>query len=194
MSSLVFCKTYEIHQTVWHVAVNGVMAGCKPEYMPILIAMTKAMGAGSFRRTLASTHAWVPYCWLNGPVARQLGIDCGQGEINEAANASIGRFMNLALMNLAGYYIKQNRMGTFGYIMPWCLVEDEVACREVGWKPYHARLGYMMNDNTITTCSTLLWGNNMAPSTTNPQKIMELLTWDITERCQFALGSGKQFT
>ena len=180
--------------TVWHVAVNGVMAGCKPEYMPILIAMTKAMGAGSFRRTLASTHAWVPYSWLNGPVARQLGIDCGQGEINEAANASIGRFMSLALMNLAGYYVKQNRMGTFGYPMPWCLVEDEVACREVGWKPYHARLGYRMNDNTITTSSTLLWGNNMAPSTTNPQKIMELLAWDITERCQFALGSGKQFT
>ncbi len=180
--------------TVWLVAVNGVMAGCKPEYMPILIAMTKAMGAGSFRRTLASTHAWVPYSWLNGPVARQLGIDCGQGEINEAANASIGRFMSLALMNLAGYYVKQNRMGTFGYPMPWCLVEDEVACREVGWKPYHARLGYRMNDNTITTSSTLLWGNNMAPSTTNPQKIMELLAWDITERCQFALGSGKQFT
>ena len=180
--------------TVWHVAVNGVMAGCKPEYMPILIAMTKAMGAGSFRRTLASTHAWVPYSWLNGPVARQLGIDCAQGEINEAANVSIGRFMNLALMNLAGYYVKQNRMGTFGYPMSWCLVEDEVACREVGWKPYHVRLGFAMNDNAITTCSTLLWGNNMAPSSTDPQKIMELLAWDITERCQFALGSGKQFT
>ncbi len=180
--------------TVWHVAVNGVMAGCKPEYMPILIAMTKAIGAPSFRRTLASTHAWAPYSWLNGPVARQLGIDCEQGEINEAANASIGRFMNLALMNLAGYYVKQNRMGTFGYIMPWCLVEDEEACREVGWKPYHVRLGYAKNDNTITVCSTLIWGNNMAPSTTNPQKLMELLAWDITERCQFALGSGKQFT
>lgn len=180
--------------TVWHVAVNGVMAGCKPEHMPILIAMTKALGAPQFRRTLASTHAWVPYCWLNGPLARQLGIDCKQGEINEAANTAIGRFMSLALMNLAGYYIKQNRMGTFGYPLSWCLVEDEIACREIGWKPYHARLGYRMNDNTITVCSTLIWGNNMAPSTTNPQKIMELLAWDITERCQFALGSGKQFT
>ena len=180
--------------TVWHVAVNGAMAGCKPEYMPILIAMTKAIGAPSFRRTLASTHAWVPYSWLNGPVARQLGIDCGQGQINEAANASIGRFMNLALMNLAGYYIKQNRMGTFGYPMPWCLVEDEEACREVGWQPYHVRAGFDANDNTITTSSTLLWGNNMAPSTTSPQKIMELLAWDATERCQFALGSGKQYT
>ncbi|MGM9743622.1 MAG: hypothetical protein ACI3Y3_00245, partial [Candidatus Cryptobacteroides sp.] len=106
--------------TVWHVAVNAVMAGCRPEYMPILIALTKGLGDPEFRRTLASTHAWIPYCWLNGPVARQLGIDSGQGQINEAANVSIGRFMNLALMNLCGYYVKQDRMGSFGYPMSWC--------------------------------------------------------------------------
>lgn len=180
--------------TAWHVAVNAVMAGCKPEYMPILLAMTKALGDGNFRRTLASTHAWAPYCWLNGPVARQLGIDSGQGQINEAANAAIGRFMNLALMNLCGYYVKQDRMGTFGYPMPWCLVEDEAACKRIGWSPWHVRKGFAMNDNAITLASTLLWGNNMAPSTTNPQKVMELLAWDISERCQFALGSGRQFT
>jgi len=180
--------------TAWHVAVNGVMAGCKPEYMPILIAMTKALGGGDFRRTLASTHAWVPFCWLNGPVARQLGIDSGQGQINEDANIVIGRFMNLALMNLCGYYVKQDRMGTFGYPVSWCMAEDDAACLRAGWKPYHVRKGYHLNDNTITTASTLLWGNNMAPSTTDPQKIAELMAWDISERCQFALGSGKQYT
>ena len=180
--------------TVWHIAVNGVMSGCKPEYMPILIAMTKAMGAGDFRRTLASTHAWTPYSWLNGPVARQLGISDGQGEISVDANAVLGRFMNLALMNLAGYYVGNNRMGTFGYLMPWCLVEDDAACLRIGWQPYHVRNGYSLNDNTITVASALQWGNNMAPSTTDPQKLMELLAWDITERCQFALGSGKQYT
>lgn len=180
--------------TVWHVAVNAVMAGCKPEYMPILIALTKGLGDPDFRRTLASTHAWIPYSWLNGPVARQLGIDSGQGQINEAANIAIGRFMNLALMNLCGYYVKQDRMGTFGYPMSWCMVEDDAACLRVGWKPYHVRKGFGLNDNTITLGSTLLWGNNMAPSTTNPQKLMELLAWDICERSQFALGSGRQFT
>lgn len=180
--------------TAWHVAVNAVMAGCKPEYMPILIAMTKGMGEGNFRRTLASTHAWAPYCWLNGPVARQLGIDCGQGQINEEANIAIGRFMNLALMNLCGYYVKQDRMGTFGYPMPWCLVEDEEACARVGWKPYHVRNGFAGNESVITLGSTLLWGNNMAPSSTDPEKVMQLLAWDISERCQFALGSGRQFT
>lgn len=180
--------------TAWHVAVNGVMAGCKPEYMPILIAMTKAMGAGEFRRTLASTHGWTPYSWLNGPVARQLGISDGQGEISAEANALLGRFMNLALMNLAGYYVGDNRMGTFGYLMPWCIVEDDAACQRAGWQPYHVRAGYEPNDNTVTVGSALQWGNNMAPSTTDPEKLMELLAWDISERCQFALGSGKQYT
>jgi len=180
--------------TAWHVAVNGVMAGCKPEYMPVLIAMTKAIGAPEFRRTLASTHGWVPYSWLNGPLPRQLGIVSGQGEISAEANVAIGRFMNLALMNLAGYYTGENRMGTFGYPMPWCMAEDDAACMAVGWQPYHVRNGFALNANTITVSSTLLWGNNMAPSTTDAQKIMELMAWDISERCQFALGSGKQYT
>ena len=178
----------------WHVAVNGAMAGCKPEYMPILVAMAKGMGVNKFYRTLPSTHGWMPFCWLNGPVARQLGIDCGQGQINEAANMAIGRFMSLALMNLCGYYVKQDRMGTFGYPMPWCLAEDEEACRRVGWEPYHVRAGYGRNDSTVTLSSALAWGNNMTPSTVNPQKIAELMAWDITERCQFALGSGNQFS
>ncbi len=177
-----------------HVAACGVMAGCRPEYMPLLVALTKALGAPEFRRTLSSTHAWNPYCWLNGPVARQLGIDCGQGEISEAANAAIGRFMNLALKNLSGYYIKQNRMGTFGYLMPWCLVEDEEACARIGWSPYHVGQGYSLNDNTITVSSALLWGNNMAPSTDDAERIAQLVAWDAAERCQFALGSGKQYT
>ena len=178
----------------WHVAVNAVMAGCKPEYMPFLIAMAKGMGVNRFYRTLPSTQGWMPFCWLNGPLARQLGVDCGQGQINEAANMAIGRFMNLAMMNLCGYYIKQDRMGTFGYPMPWCLAEDDEACRRVGWEPYHVRAGYGADESTITLSSVLAWGNNMTPSTVNPQKIAELMAWDITECCQFALGSGNQFT
>ncbi len=177
-----------------HVAACGVMSGCRPEYMPVLVALTQALGAPDFRRTLSSTHAWNPYCWLNGPVARQLGIDCGQGEISESANTSIGRFMNLALKNLSGYYVKQDRMGTFGYLMPWCLVEDEEACSRIGWTPYHVQQGYAPNDNTITVASALMWGNNMAPSADDPERIAQLVAWDIAERCQFALGSGKQYT
>ena len=77
------------------VAVNGVMAGCSPEYILILIAFTKAMTDGDFRRTLASPHAWTPYVILNGPLAWQLELDCGQEEISNIRNAKIGRFIKI---------------------------------------------------------------------------------------------------
>ena len=175
------------------VAVNGVMAGCPPEYMPILVAFTQAMADGDFRRTLASTHAWTPYAILNGPIARQLGLDCGQGEISSIGNAKIGRFINLAMLNLGGYHIKENRMGTFGYLMPWCLVEDDAMAVKLNWRPYHMQQGFGLNDNVLTAGSSLCWGNNLAPATAKPQKIMELMAQDAVEKQQFAIGSGTPF-
>ncbi|HOM59346.1 MAG TPA: hypothetical protein PK770_05730, partial [Kiritimatiellia bacterium] len=175
---------------VWHVAVNGVMAGCPPEFMPVLIAYAKALADGNYRRTLASTHAWTPYCWLNGPVARQLGIDAQQGQVNEPRNAVLGRFMNLAMMNLGGYYIKQDRMGTFGYLMPWSMAEDEAACLRIGWDPHHVQKGFDWNQNTLTAASALMWGNNLTPASHDGEKIMEMIAWDAVEKGQFATGSG----
>jgi hypothetical protein len=179
---------------VWQVAINGVMAGCPPEYMPLLIAYAKALADPNYRRTLSSTHAWTPWCWVNGPIARQLGIDSQQGLINEPRNAALGRFINLAMMNLAGYYIKQDRMGTFGYLMPWCMAEDEAACLKLGWKPHHVQQGFDLNESTLTGASALVWGNNLTPATDNPEKIMQLMAWDAVEKSQFAAGSGKAFT
>jgi len=175
---------------VWHVAVNGVMAGCPPEFMPVLIAYTKALADGNYRRVLASTHAWTPYCWLNGPVARQLGIDSQQGQINEPRNAALGRFINLAMMNLGGYYVKQNRMGTFGYLMPWSMAEDEAACLRIGWEPHHVQKGFDWNQSTLTAASALVWGNNLTPASHDGEKIMEVIAWDAVEKGQFATGSG----
>ncbi len=175
---------------VWHVAVNGVMAGCPPEFMPILMAYTKALADGNYRRTLASTHAWTPFCWINGPIARQLGIDAQQGEINEPRNAALGRFINLAMMNLGGYYIKQDRMGSFGYLMPWSLAEDEAACLKIGWQPYHVQKGFDLNQSTLTAASALMWGNNLTPASHDGAKIMEMMAWDAVEKGQFATGSG----
>ncbi len=179
---------------VWHVAVNGVMAGCPPEFMPLLIAYTEALADGNFRRTLASTHAWTPYCWINGPVARQLGIDAQQGQINEPRNAALGRFINLAMMNLGGYYTKENRMGTFGYLMPWSMAEDEAACLKIGWAPYHVQKGFSLNQSTLTAASALMWGNNLTPASSDGEKIMEMIAWDAVEKGQFATGSGPRLT
>ncbi len=180
--------------TVRHVAVNGVMTGCPSEFMPILIAFTEAMKDGNFRRTLVSTHAWTPYCWLNGPVARQLGFDCGQGEISEPKNAVLGRFINLALKNLGGYNVKENRMGTFGYLMPWCLVENEATALKVGWKPYHVQRGYGVNESTLTAASAINWGNNLVPASSDAAKVKDMIAWDAVEKQQMAVGSGMPCT
>ena len=176
--------------TVRHVAVNGVMAGCPPEFMPLLLAFTEAMKDGYFRRTLASTHGWTPYCWLNGPVARQLGFDCGQGEISEPKNMLLGRFVNLALLNLGGYRVKENRMGTFGYLTPWILVENEEAALKIGWKPYHLQQGFNLDDSTLSCASAINWGNNLVPATTDTGKIKDMIAWDAVEKQQMAVGSG----
>ncbi len=174
---------------VYTVAANAVMAGVPKEFMPVCIAMTQALGNGEWRRPLASTHGWSPYAWLNGPVARQLGIDCGQGMISEPKNKALGRFLDLMMLNLGGYYVKENRMGTFGYLTPFVFAEDEEACLRVGWTPYHVTQGYDLNDNTVTVASALQWGNNVTPATDDPGQIMQLLAFDITEKQQNGLGN-----
>jgi len=180
--------------TVWHVAVNGVMSGSPPEFMPLLIAYTQTLGNANARRSLSSTHGWVPYAWVNGPIGRQLGFDSGQGMISGVSNAQLGRFINLAMLNLGGYYVNENRMGSFGYLMPWTMAEDEEAAARVGWEPYHVSQGFGRNDNTITGGSALMWGNNLTPATPDPERIMQLMAWDVVEKSQFAVGSGMPFT
>ena len=137
-------------------------------------------------KTLLSTHGWTPYAWINGPAARQLGIDCAQGMISEEVNKAFGRFIELAMLNIGGYYIKENRMGTFGYLTPFAFSEDETACLEVGWTPYHVVHGFDLNS---TAGSALAWGNNLTPSTTDPEQIMKVIAFDITEKQQNALGN-----
>ena len=175
--------------TAYQVAVNAIMAGCPPEYMPICIAVTRCMANGDFYKPLQSTHAWTPYVLVGGPLARQLGISCGGGMINAWANRRIGRFMSLAFLNLAGYKIKENRMGTFGYMMPFVFAEDERACLELGWSPYHVTKGFALNDSVVTCGSTMTWGNPVAIGTDEPAKAMQLLAWDVTEKQQNALGN-----
>ena len=175
--------------TVYTVAVNAVMAGVPKEMMPLCVALTQALGSGEWRRPLASTHGWSPYAWLNGPLSRQLGIDCGQGMISEQKNKQLARFIDFMMLNLGGYYVKENRMGTFGYLTPFVFAEDEEACKSAGWEPYHVLLGYPQSANTVTIASALNWGNNVTPATDDPEQIMQLMAFDITEKQQNGLGN-----
>lgn len=175
--------------TVYTVAANAVMSGVPKEFMPLCIAFVQCLDNGEWRRPLASTHGWSPFAWINGPIARQLGIDHGQGMISEKNNKALGRFIDLCMLNIGGYYTKENRMGTFGYLSPWTFSEDEEACLRVGWEPYHVTQGYDLNANTLTAASALAWGNNVTPATNDAKQIMNLLAFDITEKQQNGLGN-----
>lgn len=174
---------------VFTIIANAIMAGVPKEYLPMCIAFVECMDNGKWRRPLSSTHGWTPYAWFNGPLARQLKIDNQQGMISESINKVLGRFIDLCMLNIGGYYVKENRMGTFGYLTPWTFSENEQACLNVGWEPYHVSKGYDLNSNTITASSALLWGNNLTPATDDAQIIKDIIAFDITEKQQNALGN-----
>jgi hypothetical protein len=176
--------------TPWNIAVNGVMAGCRPEYMPILIAAIEAMAAGSGDALGSSgTHSNIPFYWVNGPVARQLGLSNGQGLITDPHNTVIGRALSLMVQNLAGFRVAQTRMGTFGYPVSWVLTENEAFLKSINWQPYHVERGFDKNANTVTGSASCMWGQNNIPATSDPKLTMQLMSYDIVYGEGFASGS-----
>ena len=91
--------------TVEKIAINAVMAGCKPEYLPVVIAATEALCSHEFNaHALVSTYGPSPVIVVNGPIRKRIGMNM---EINvlghgNRANATIGRAIKLLLRNLGG--------------------------------------------------------------------------------------------
>ena len=92
--------------TVEQIAVNAVMAGCRPQHMPVLIAAVEAMLEPQFNLAAiqATTHPVAPLLIVHGPIAKQLGMNSGAGAFgpNSLANAVIGRAIRLILWNIGG--------------------------------------------------------------------------------------------
>ncbi len=169
----------------YQIAANAIMAGCSPEHLPVCVAFVEALSDSAYLNSLKSGKL-TPMMYVNGPVACQIGIDNTQGMTTEEANIAIGRFMELALINLAGI----QRTNAFGNVQPLVFSENDEACLNVGWEPHHVEEGYQLSDNVITATSFSMWGNNVTPTTDLPEEIMKVLAWDITEKNLGALGSA----
>ena len=90
------------------IAITGVMAGCRPEYMPVLIAIIEAMSDAKYRiEDSGSTPGWEPVVIVNGPIVKELDFNYGQGmmRVGRQANTSIGRFVRMYLRNICGFRI-----------------------------------------------------------------------------------------
>ena len=103
--------------TVWNVAVNGVMAGCKPEYMPILVALAEAMADPQYGvEHSGNTPGADTLIILNGPIIKDLGFNYTQGALRDGfqPNTTVGRFWRLYLRNVAGFLLHKTDKATYG--------------------------------------------------------------------------------
>src|SRR5262249_36919091 len=122
--------------TVWTVAVNGVMAGCRPEYMPILVALVEAMADPRYGvEHSGNTPGSETLIIVNGPLVKELGFNYEQGALRDGghANTTIGRFWRLYLRNVAGFLLHKTDKGTFGNTWRVVLAENEDVVRRIGW-------------------------------------------------------------
>ena len=138
--------------TIWSIAVNGVMAGCRPEYMPILVALVEAMvdpkyGVEHSGNTPGSETQIV----VNGPLIKELGFNYEQGALRDGfqANTSIGRFWRLYLSNVTGFLRHQNDKATFGGTWRVAMAENEDVLAEIGWPSLCADMGLTAGDNGV---------------------------------------------
>lgn len=177
-----FTQTSSREATVWNTAVNGVMAGCRPEYMPILQAITSiaAEGLPFGVYTLGNTPGPEVQITQNGPIVKQLGFNYQQGalQVGYQANTSIGRFWRLYMRNVVGYSVGPNTLqadkGTFGPtgIRP-VLAENEGALKAIGWQPMSVDRGFKAGENVVTLSGCVSTDSTYSMGTDNAEHTLD---------------------
>jgi len=141
--------------TVEKLAVNAVMAGCRPEHLPVLVTAVQCISEPKIylRNKAMSTGPHAPLILVNGPIAKQLGINSGvcalgPGSISYA-NTVIGRALRLVMMNVGFTYPGVSDMDTIGSPIKYslCVAENE---EESPWDPYHVERGFHPDQSTVT--------------------------------------------
>ena len=183
--------------TIASIAVNGVMAGCRPEYMPVLVALVEAMADPEYGvEHSGNTPGGETLIILNGPIADELGINQTQGvmRVGFQPNTSIGRFWRLYLRNVAGFLLHKTDKCTFGNTWRVLVAENEHAVAKIGWTPNSVDMGFAAGDNVVTIARYT--GGNMVSSMagSTPEELLPFLadavvrqnSWQIT----FTMGQG----
>jgi len=139
--------------TVEKIAINAVMAGALPTYMPVLIAAAQAImdPKTRFDTFEVSTGSWAPFYILNGSIRKAININCSSGALSpgDIANAAIGRAMGLIVKNIGGARKAVEDMGVLGNPGKYTLVIGENE-EESPWEPLHVSRGYRKEDNAVT--------------------------------------------
>lgn len=139
--------------TVEKVAINAVMAGCKPEYMPVVLAALEAALIPEFAMhgLLCTTYFSGPTIIVNGPVTRAIGMNSGVNALGQGnrANSTIGRALQLIIRNVGGgkpNEIDRSTLGNPGKVS-FCFAEDE---SDANWTPLSVARGFEAGTSTVT--------------------------------------------
>lgn len=141
--------------TAEKAAINAVMAGCKPEYFPVLVAALQAMADKRYKfNHLASLGSPWPLLVVNGPIAKQIGLHSGIYTFGPGhrANLTLARALSLVLRNCAGAKIEDVQRGQWGNSIRFsgCIAEIE----DSGWEPLHVQRGFAPDASAVTVAST----------------------------------------
>ena len=146
--------------TVEMVAINAVMAGAKPSYLPVILASASVFGDLQFESMTRSVNSFAFAQLVNGPITTEIGITGALNALGPGnqANATIGRVLNLMFRTVGGARSGVNTMPTQGSAVAYALAfaENEAASP---WDPFHVSLGYGAEESTV---SILLggWAHN----------------------------------
>lgn len=139
--------------TVEKIAINAVMAGCRPEYMPVLLAAVDALADPAFnlQGVQVTTNPVAPLLIVNGPARHELGFNAGYGCFGPGrrANATVGRAIRLILINIGGAVPGEGDMAVAGHPgkYTFCVAEHE---EENPWEPLHVERGLPRDSNAVT--------------------------------------------
>jgi len=138
--------------TVEKIAVNAVMAGCRPEYMPVLMAAVELAAKPEFdlKGHATTTNPDVPLLIISGPIVKQLDINPGTNTLGRGwqANASISRALHLIIQNVGGSWPGVTDMSTLGQPGDFAMMVAENA-EANPWEPLHMTLGHPRAANVL---------------------------------------------
>jgi hypothetical protein len=143
--------------TAEKVAINAVMAGCKPEYLPVVLAAVEGIAdpAWSYHGPGTSTGGAAVLMIVNGPIARQLDINAGDNLFGPGwrANLTIGRAVRLVMRNVCGSMPGLLDRGTLGHPgkLSYVIAENEV---ESPWTPLHVERGFRAEQSAVTVIAS----------------------------------------
>ena len=176
---LAFIENRQVKVTAEKVAINAVMAGCLPEYMPVVAAAVEAIADPKYgyHGPATSTGGSAVFMLVNGPIAKKLNINSGDNLFGPGwrANATIGRAIRLTMRNVIGTLpgeLDRSSMGHGGKYS-YCIAENETDSSP--WPPFHTTRGFSKDQNAVTVFAALAPHQISNQLSAQPEGILETM-------------------